>query len=215
MMVDEIAEVLRERILEGRLAAPKSLTQRQLADDLNVSRAVAGEALRMLHGEGLVSGVAGAMHVAVLNDAALLSAYAVRELLDGLGAHLAAQRAGVSIAKRCRAAIDAQASAVSSGDRLRQTRADISFHASLIEGSSNRTLRRHWSLVRFTFRTSMSLTPTAMQRAIADHEAILAAVVRGEPEQAERVARAHVRTAMDALRTLEPFDGQDRQARSP
>jgi DNA-binding GntR family transcriptional regulator len=214
-IADEIAEILRERIVEGRLAPADLLTQRQIAEDLNVTRAVAGEALRMLHREGLVDGTAGAIRVAAADGAALFSAYAVREVLDGLAARLSARHAGPGTGRRCQAALTAQRTAISSGDRLRYMRADSSFHASLVEGSGNPVLRRHWLLVRFTTRSAMLLTPVQLHGASGEHEAILAAVGRREPEQAERAARAHVRVTIDALAQISLRSGRSQLARSP
>jgi DNA-binding GntR family transcriptional regulator len=198
-MVDETAEILRERIVEGRLASQEPLTQRRVAEDLSVSRAVAGEALRMLHREGLIDSAAGAMRVAAADGAPLLSAYVVREVLDGSAARLAACHAGPGTHRRCQEALDGHRAAIHSGDRLRSMRADISFHGSLVDGSGNPVLRSHWLLVRFTTRSAVLLTPAQLSGSIEEHEAILDAVSRGEAEEAERAARAHVRTTIDAL----------------
>jgi DNA-binding GntR family transcriptional regulator len=214
-MVDEIAEILRERIVEGRLAALEPLTQRRVAEDLNVTRAVAGEALRMLHREGLIDGTAGATRVAAADGASLLSACAVREVLDGAAAGLAARHAGSGTHRRCREALDDHRAAIEAGDRLRSMRADISFHASLVDGSANSVLRRHWLLVRFTTRSAMLLTSAQLNGSIQEHEAILTVVGRGEPGPAERAARAHVRATMDALEQLSAPSKRTQLARSP
>ena len=214
-MVDEIAEILRERIVEGRLAHQEQLTQRRVAEDLDVTRATAGEALRMLRREGLVEDADGQIRVAAADSAVLSSAFAVREALDGLAAGLAARRSGPAVHRRGMAAIDDLRSATTTGNRLHSMRADISFHESLVHGAGNPVLRSHWLLVRFTTRTAMLLTPPQPHGAIAEHEAILTAVSTGEPEQAERAARAHVRATFDALSQISPVDDRGRQARSP
>jgi DNA-binding GntR family transcriptional regulator len=214
-MVDEIAEILRERIVEGRLAPQEQLTQRRLAEDLSVSRAVAGQALRMLHREGLLDSTAGTMRVAAADSAALSSAYAVREAIDGAAARLAARHHGPGTHRRCQEALDGHRAAIDSGDRLRSMRADISFHAGLVDGSGNPVLRSHWLLVRFTTGSAMLLTPAQLSRSIEEHEAILDAVSRGEAEQAERAARAHVRATIDALEQISPLHDSAREARSP
>jgi DNA-binding GntR family transcriptional regulator len=214
-MVDEAAEILRERIVEGRLAPQEQLTQRRLAEDLSVTRAVAAEALRTLHREGLLDSTAGTMRVAAADGAVLRSAYAVREVIDGLAAGLAASHAGPGTERRCQAALDNHRVALEAGDRLNSMRADISFHAGLVDGSGNPVLRSHWLPLRFTTRSAMLLTPAQLQGSIEEHEAILIAVSRGEPEQAERVARAHVRATIDALAQLSPTHDRGRQARSP
>jgi DNA-binding GntR family transcriptional regulator len=214
-IVDEIAEILRERIVEGRLAPPERLTQRRVAEDLNVTRAVAGEALRMLHREGLLDSATGGLWVAAADGASLLSAYAVREVLDGAAAGLAARHAGPGTHRRCQEALDGHRAAIEAGDRLRSMRADISFHACLVDGSANPMLRRHWLLVRFTTRSAMLLTPAQLDGSIEEHTAILTAVRRGEPEPAERVARAHVRGTIDALEQFSAPSERSELARSP
>jgi DNA-binding GntR family transcriptional regulator len=200
--VDEIAEILRERIIEGRLPAGASLTQRRLAEDLSVSRAAAGEALRMLGREGLVDAGARPGRVVPADSMALRSALAVREAIDGLAAALAARDRGPVMERRCRGALEDLRSAARTDNRPRIVRADIAFHEALVEGSGNPALRRHWLLVRFTTRTAMLLPPAQAARAIADHEAILVAVNAGDPERAERAARAHTRATGDALVAL-------------
>jgi DNA-binding GntR family transcriptional regulator len=201
---DEVVEILRDRIVEGRLAARAPLIQRRVAQDLDVSRAVVGEALRTLSREGLVEAprAGGAMRVTAPDHSSLVATYAVREVLDGLAARLAARHAGPGIERRCRIALDEQHAALRSLDRLHWVRADVSFHAALCDGSGNRTLRAQMRAVSSTSRSTMLLGPPRMPQATKEHEAILVAVCSGDPEAAERAARLHVRRAITALQRL-------------
>jgi DNA-binding GntR family transcriptional regulator len=203
-LVDEIADVLRERIIEGRYAADEPLSQRRLAEELSVARGVVGEALRLLRREGLVDdGEAGAgVRVAAPDRSVFLSAYALREVIDGLAARLAAAHVGSAIAGRCRAALEEQRAALSAGDRLRYMRANVSFHATMIDSSGNPLLRTHLWLVRSTSRSAVLLRLERMRQAVEEHKAILAAVCDGEPDQAERAARAHAGATIEALEQI-------------
>jgi DNA-binding GntR family transcriptional regulator len=203
-LVDEIADVLRERIIEGRYAVDAPLSQRALAEELSVARGVVGEALRMLRREGLVDAGRGgeAARVASADRAVFLSAYEVREVIDGLAARLAAVHAGRAIERTCRAALEAQRVALSSGDRPGYMRANVSFHAAIIDRSGNPVLRKHMWLVRSTSRSAGLLASARMHQAIEEHEVILAAVCSRDPEQAEHAARAHVRTTIQSLELL-------------
>ena len=118
-MVDEIAEILHERIVEGRLAPQEPLTQWRVAEDPNVTRAMAGEEPRMLRCEVLVDTSAGPMRVEAADSAVLLSAYAVREMVDGWAAGLAACHIGAGNQRRCRAALEELRAAAEVGDRSR------------------------------------------------------------------------------------------------
>jgi DNA-binding GntR family transcriptional regulator len=142
-LVDEIADVLRERIIEGRYQPEEVLSHRALATELSVTRGVVSEAMRMLRREGLVdAGRPGARtRVAPADRPTFLSAYEVRVVIDGLAARLAAARAGPTIESRCRAALEAQRLAVRSGDRLAYMRENVSFHSAMIDRSGNPVLR--------------------------------------------------------------------------
>ena len=120
-------------------------------------------------------------------------------MVDSLVARLTTRHGGPGTQRRCQAALEDHRAGAEVGDRLQSMRTDISFHAGLGDGSVDPALRRHWLLVRFTTRSAMLLTPPQLQAGIEEHEAILAAVGRGEPEPAERAARDHVRVTIDAL----------------
>jgi DNA-binding GntR family transcriptional regulator len=212
--VDEIADVLRERILSGRLIPGTFLSQRKLADDLSFTRAGVGEALRMLCREGLVAATSpgGAMCVAPADCSALLSAFAVREVLDGLAAELAAIQAGPRMERRGRATLDDQRAALGADDRLRFMRADISFHAALVLGSDNPMLAAQMGPLRSTARTATVLGTERLTREVAEHETVLAAVCRSDAEGAERAAREHVRATVDVLRGAAAQPASDQPA---
>jgi DNA-binding GntR family transcriptional regulator len=200
-LVDEIADVLRERIIEGQYAADAPLSQRGLAKELSVARGVVGEALRTLRREGLVDlGRAGATTRVVAPDRSVfLSAYEPRAVIDGLAARLAAGHVGPGIEQRCEGILEEQRAAVNSEDRLRYMRANVSFHTAIIDGSGNPLLRKYQWLVRSTSRSAALLGFERMRQAVEEHGVILAAVCSDDPERAEHVARAHVRATIEAL----------------
>jgi DNA-binding GntR family transcriptional regulator len=216
-LVDEIADVLRERIIEGLYAADAPLSQRGLAKELSVARGVVGEALRTLRREGLVDlGRTGARtRVAAPDRCVFLSAYEPRAVTDGLAARLAAGHLGPAIEKRCEGVLEEQRAAVSSEDRLRYMRANVSFHAAIIDVSGNPVLRKYLWLVRCTSRSALLLGVGRMRQTVEEHEGILAAVCRDDPEQAEKVARAHVRATIEALElSSDPPDRRGARARA-
>ena len=203
-LVDDIAELMRERIIQGTYAPGAPLSQRRLADELSLSRAVVGEAFRTLERDGLVTVAPPGRGVRVASSDAstLLSAYALREVVDGLAGRLAALHAGSALEAILRATLDDQRAAVEDGDDRRYTRANISFHAALVEGCGNQFLRGQLPLVRSTARSAGQLVPGRAPEAIVEHEAIVDAVSGRHPHQAERAARAHVRATIAALAAL-------------
>jgi DNA-binding GntR family transcriptional regulator len=196
-LVDRVAELLRDRIIEGVYAPGEPLPRGRLADELNVGTTVVAEALRILSREGLVlPGAHGKLCVANHDRALLKDAHELRVAIDGLGARLAAQRGG-SVERALQDALDEQRLALAAGDPRRFVRADIAFHAALLDGSGNLLLPFHIALVRWTCR-SVTVDDRWMREVLTEHEAVLAAVLSQQPDEAEQAAKAHMQARAHA-----------------
>lgn len=201
-LVEQIAELLRERIVDGRAAPGTALSQRRLADELGVGRAVAAEALRMLRREGLIVVAPPGRGLRVVGEedrSTLLSAYAVREVIDGLAARLVAASTGPALGPMLRASVEDQRDAAEAVDRGRYARANSAFHGGLMGACGNRFVLSHMALVHSTSRAASLLHPARLRDAVAEHESILRAVCDREADTAETAARAHVRATVAAL----------------
>lgn len=87
-------EELRRAILEGRLSDEVSLAEDDLAESLGVSRTLVREALLRLEMEGfLTRDAAGRLVVYRLTAKEVENVFFLREVLEGYGARLAADRA--------------------------------------------------------------------------------------------------------------------------
>lgn len=205
-LVDEVAQVLRERIYAGELLPGQSLRQVQLAEALQISRTPLREALRMLEQEGLLTTdpVRG-VRVVQADSARLLEAYEVREVIDALAARLAAERAAARAGAVLRPLIAAQRKALKPWSPGRYTQGNVEFHAAIIELAGNEFLRAQLPIVRLT---SQVFTPQALlQRervdtAIAEHAALAAAIEAGRAAEAEKLARTHIRSTINGLKRL-------------
>jgi DNA-binding GntR family transcriptional regulator len=191
-LADKVAELLRERIVEGRYRAGERLPRGVLADELSVSPAVVGEALRMLHREGFVAVSPGGAMVRPDERSVLQAAYEFREALDGLAARLAAERAGGGLEAALRGAIEAQRAATESLDHRRAIAANVAFHCAIIDATANPFLISQRAVVRWTSRGLGRRTATELGGINDEHERILVAISTGDPDEAERMARAHV-----------------------
>ncbi|HWH96534.1 MAG TPA: GntR family transcriptional regulator [Baekduia sp.] len=93
--VDRIAAHLRERILDGRLAAGERLVEGELVEFYGAARHTVRAALRSLADEGLVDIVPNrGARVAGLDADAIVALYELRAALEVEAAHLALQRHG-------------------------------------------------------------------------------------------------------------------------
>jgi DNA-binding GntR family transcriptional regulator len=206
-LVDEVAQVLRERIYAGEFAPGQSLRQVQLAEALKISRTPLREALRKLEQEGLLtSDPVRGVRVVQADFERLLEAYAVREMVDALAARLAAERASRRAGAVLRPLIAAQRAALKPWSPGRYTQANVDFHTAVIDLAGNEFLRGQMPIVRMT---SQIFTPKALlQRdrvdgAIAEHGTLAGAIEAGRAGEAERLARSHIRSTIVGLKRLQ------------
>src|SRR6476661_8876906 len=90
---EQVAQRLRQMLVEGRISPGAKLNERELATLLNVSRTPLREAIKMLAAEGLVELLPNRGAIALaLNEADVLNTFEVMASLEALSGELAAQR---------------------------------------------------------------------------------------------------------------------------
>jgi DNA-binding GntR family transcriptional regulator len=90
---EQVAQRLRQMLVEGRIAPGAKLNERELSERLNVSRTPLREAIKMLAAEGLVELLPNRGAVAVsLNEADILNTFEVMGGLEAQAGELAAER---------------------------------------------------------------------------------------------------------------------------
>lgn len=214
-LVEEVAQVLRDRIFAGRYAPGEPMRQVQLSEELRVSRTPLREALRMLESEGLLAseGARGVV-VATADLAKLVRAYELREVIDGLAARLAARLATREQLGQLQDLVKEQRRAVSPWQPGAYTQLNVRFHAAIIAVSGNEYLAAQLPLVRLTsqvFAPAVQLTRDRAQAAIAEHGQILEAIRGRDPELAEQLARMHIRNTLSRI-SADPEGGTPPQA---
>lgn len=209
-IVDEVLHRLRELILNHSIPPGARLVQTDLAERMGVSRTPLREAIRLLEQDGLVQVSDGNRTVEVVRFSRrdLVDLYAIREVIDGLAARTLATR-GMDDATN-RLIGEHVATMKKSSEPFRGEEyfvAHVNFHTSIIEHCGNRRLAAQLPLVRLTaaslrdsfprFVTESHRTTAAAARATAgaahrEHARIFKAIVKQDPEEAERAAREHI-----------------------
>jgi DNA-binding GntR family transcriptional regulator len=217
-LVDEVFQVLRERIYTGRYAPGESLPQVKIAAELHISRTPLREAFRMLEREGLVTvGPNGTVRVISGDLQKLLDAYELREVIDGLAARLVAERATRQVSERLEPLLIEQRAALDPWTPERYTEANVHFHAAIFELAENSFVSGQLPLVRITaqvFTPNALLSQERVYTAIAEHEAILGAIMKGDAVRAEALARHHIRHSITELKDKGPAAGTPGEKRT-
>jgi DNA-binding GntR family transcriptional regulator len=204
-LVDEIQDHLREQIYAGRYPPGTRLLQEQIAEELHVSRTPLREALRVLEHEGLLSLTRGnGVEVVSVARKRFLDALVLRAVVDGAAARTVAQRGpGRRLGDELNRALADQRAALEPWDRERFSRADADLHVALLHGTDNPYLIAQVVLVRLViqvFQMENAFGPERAEPKLAEHLGIVAAVLDGEPDEAERSARRHIERIVDEVR---------------
>ena len=205
---DRVYEIVRSGIVDGRYEPGARLREEDLASDIGVSRTPVREALRRLDADGLVdfSPNRGA-HVATWSADDIEEIFALRALLEGFGARLAAERAGPDAAADLRRVAEDMAAAAKLGDLDRVAELNQTFHHTILSAAGNmrlvETLARliEVPLVQRTFR---HYGPDDLQRSLEHHRELVLAIEANDGVWAESVMRSHVLAARNVLRRGTP-----------
>lgn len=205
-----VAERIQAAILAGKLRAGEKLpSQRELSQRFGVSRASLREALSKLETLGLVRVRPGSgMYVTPAQDRAPLwrfadrasarDVYEARLAIDVQACVLAARRVEPGLVDQLGAAVEAMRRAYRDGDIVAMADADAAFHDALVEGCGNPLIAAMYRSVREMMVASQQL-PMArrvkLEDTLAEHEAILAAVSRGDAVAAGEGMRRHILAA--------------------
>lgn len=140
---DAVFEALRKGILDGTLAPGEWLRQESLAQELGVSQITVRDALNRLVGKGLAIRVPyKGVRVIALSADDLEDIWAMRRLLEGLAAELAAERITPEELARMRELLSASIVDADPESVERAREANREFHEIVIQASGRRFLVR-------------------------------------------------------------------------
>jgi len=203
---DRLRERLEEDILTGALAPGERLEEIVLAERFGVSRTPIREALLQLCAAGLVVNRPrrGAV-VAEIGPRRLVEMFAVMAELEGMCARLAARRAAPEEVARIRAAHEACRAAAEGMDAEAYYRLNEAFHVMIRDTARNGFLFEECDALQRRLRPYRRLqlrTRGRVARSFAEHEAVVAAIERGDPETAAEAMRDHVAVQGDRFADL-------------
>ena len=209
---EQVIGALRSAILDFRLAPGQRLVERELIEQLGVSRTTIREALRELTSEGLVTVVPqrGAV-VAAPSLAEAEDLYEIRAVLESLLVERFVERASDEQVERMGAAVEDFAEATA-GTRDVRTILDAKdgFYEVLIEGAASPALQSIveslQARVRLLRATSMG-EPGRAEEAAEELRRVVVAARQRKAAEAARACATHVRnaakTALKQLRAAE------------
>jgi DNA-binding GntR family transcriptional regulator len=199
-LVEQVYEAILSEITEGKLPPNSRLIQDELAEVYGVSRQPVQQALLLLRNHGLVRDAPRrGLVVAPLDVDFIRNLYEIREVLEGLSCRKAAECGSDRARSEGPALIAAGREAVETGSVSRQIATDMAFHCFLYEISGNlligETTAPYWHYLRRVMGEVLRDDEKIPGSIWDEHTAILDAVIAGEADKAETLARQHISRA--------------------
>lgn len=189
---------LRRALRIGLYRPGDRLREEEVAQRLKVSRTPVREALGRLMAKGFVEPGSGrGLIVRSLDTAEVLELYAMREILEGAAARLAAQHASQP---ETDALVDLEESfEASTDDPAEMARLNRAFHETIFRAARNRyldsALQELQDGIALLGATTFSV-PERPSTAAEEHRALIEAITARDPDRAEKIARTHIQAAL-------------------
>jgi DNA-binding GntR family transcriptional regulator len=197
---DLVYEALRDAIVRGRIAEGQTLRQDSIAQMFQVSRIPVREALKRLEAHGLATSVRyKGVVVASMSPDEISEIFEFRALIEPAVVERAVPSMSPEALKKAQACCDAFAvepNPARWGDLNRDfhwalyRHCDRPYHLAVVQNAIDRVERYVRSLLNLTY---------GMERARAEHQAIMDACARGDAPAAAELTRQHITNSGRAL----------------
>jgi DNA-binding GntR family transcriptional regulator len=203
---EDVYSVLRNLIIQGRLAAGTPVIEGRVASVLGVSRTPVREALKRLEYDGLLTNRPGhitRVSTVTLND--ISEAYPLIGALEGLAARLATPRMTSADLRHMEELTKQMAFHHRRREIDKLLRVDTEFHGVIHSRAGNPRLKRivrelRSQLERFEFAYFSS--PLNFKSSLRRHRKLVRILARGNPEMSERTLARQWRLGMRAMERL-------------
>jgi DNA-binding GntR family transcriptional regulator len=207
---------LRDMIVQGELASGTKLNERVLCEQLGVSRTPLREAIKTLASEGLVAlqPNRGAM-VTPLTLEKVRESFQVMGALEALAGELACRNGSEGQLAEIRALHFEMLAAHARRDLAGYFRNNQAIHLAIVAASGNATLAATYRNLNAHVRRARymaNLSPERWNRAVAEHEEMLAALVARDGARLQRLLADHLGVKMTAVLAALGSEGGAAQA---
>lgn len=195
VFADQVADGLRDLIIQGAYEPGQRLVEEVLASQFGVSRGPIRDSLKRLEVEGLVEFRQPGVYVIGIGARDIDELYTLREALETTALRLAMTRSPAPTWQAMLEAVQDMEEAAKTKMPAEFSAADVRFHSHIYEASAHRRLNDVWKqylpvlsgLLRRTVYTDQDHRHTAQ-----NHRELYELIVAGKDEEAETRLRAHL-----------------------
>lgn len=203
---DQVSKRLRTMLIEGVLAPGAKLNERELSEQLQVSRTPLREAIKLLAAEGLVDLLPNRGAVAVqLDEADVMHAFEVLASLEGLSGELAAQRIDAMQLAELRALHYEMLACFTRRDLSGYYRLNAQIHSAINVAAANPVLTSTYRAINarvqsLRFRTNQN--EAKWKLAVKEHERIVDALTAHDGAALRQLLVQHLQHKRDTVLEL-------------
>jgi DNA-binding GntR family transcriptional regulator len=200
---EQVANRLRQMLVEGRIAPGAKLNERELAQTLHVSRTPLREAIKMLAAEGLVELLPNRGAIAVsLDEEDVLHTFELMAALEALSGELAAQRITDRELAEIKAMHFEMLASYTRGDLSTYYQINAKIHSAINAAAKNPVLTATYAQVNarlqaLRFRSNQD--GAKWKRAVKEHERMVDALTARDGAAMRDVLIAHLQNKRDAV----------------
>jgi DNA-binding GntR family transcriptional regulator len=200
---EQVAQRLRQMLVEGRIPPGAKLNERELSELLNVSRTPLREAIKMLAAEGLVELLPNRGAIAVsLTEADVLNTFEVMAGLEALSGELAAERVTPQELAEIQAMQFEMMAAYTRRDLSGYYSINARIHDAINTAAKNPVLATVYTQVNarlqaLRFRSNQD--GEKWKRAVKEHEKMIEALSAHDGPAMREVLLAHLRNKRDVV----------------
>jgi len=196
--------IIKEMITGRRLAPGEKISQEKLAKELGISRTPLISALKFLEKEKLVeSRPRRGFFVRAFNQEEMVSIFELREVLEGLAARRAATTISEEQTKQLRGFFSEFAEGKSINDYRNYSREDRKFHNFVTQIAAREFLESILSTYNIISFSYQQIDSEGLVRppdeTLGEHLAIIDAICKRDPENAEKRMRRHFQRTIQSL----------------
>jgi DNA-binding GntR family transcriptional regulator len=194
---EEVVARVRTMLLEGEIMPGARIPERELCEQLKISRTPLREALKVLAAEGLVQLLPNrGSRAARLTEKDVRDLFEVCQGLEALAGELACERIGDAEVNEIATAHEAMVEHYRASDLIQYYRCNRAIHEAIVSAAGNPALSGLYESVTARIRRARYFTPMTPPRwalAVQEHEAILNALRRRDGIGLSHILRTHMR----------------------
>jgi DNA-binding GntR family transcriptional regulator len=209
-----VYSALRRAIFDGDLQDGDRIVEAEVSRRLGISRAPIREALQSLRQAGLVEHEPRrGWYVIGLGPDDMWDVYLIRASIEALAARRVVTQMSSQLQSQLQALIAQMATAAEQGNPDALAAYDVQFHGLVIQHGGSHQLQRIWYQLHpqdWTIMSVLKLTEVPLPEMAQRHQAVLDALVSGDPDWAEAVIRRHILELAQRFLGLPPEPGEKR-----